>query len=83
MVDLLPPTSPGDHHSDQESVTTFEPLSDPEEFDDHHSESILSSVGVQELDEAGYDYGSSSTEVTSPSEVINDGSQKGTCNVSL
>lgn len=76
VVDLLPPTSPGGHHSDQESVTTFEPLSEPEEFDDHHSESILSSVGVQELDEAGYDYGSSSTEVTSPSEVINDGSHK-------
>lgn len=69
LTDLLPPASARDHHSDQESVTTAEPRSEPEDFDDHRSESILSSVGVHEQEKTESDVGSVPTlEVTTPAE---------------
>ncbi|KAJ7376449.1 HEAT repeat containing 9 [Desmophyllum pertusum] len=50
LIQLLP-TSPQDHHdSDQESDTTAEPQSEPEDFDDRRSDSIASSVGIHELE---------------------------------
>lgn len=70
MIELFPPTSPRDRHSDQESVTTAEPQSEPEDFDDHRSESILSSIGVHEADGTERDTRSVPTlEVTTPSEA--------------
>ena len=49
---LLPPTSPQGDQSDQESDTTAEPQSEPEDFDDRRSDSIASSVAIHEF-EAG------------------------------
>ena len=70
MIELFPPTSPQDRHSDQESVTTAEPHSEPEDFDDHRSESIVSSIGVHEADGTEHDTRSVPTlEVTTPSEA--------------
>ncbi|CAH3196062.1 unnamed protein product [Porites evermanni] len=70
MIELFPPTSPRDRHSDQESVTTAEPQSEPEDFDDHRSESIVSSVGVHEADGTEHDTRSVPTlEVTTPSDA--------------
>lgn len=79
MIELFPPTSPRDRHSDQESVTTAEPQSEPEDFDDHRSESIVSSVGVHEADGTEHDTRSVPTlEVTTPSDA-DDRTSKGTC----
>lgn len=73
LIELLPPASPRDHHSDQESVTTVEPQSEPEDFDDQHSESILSSVGGHDLEETGADAKSiPAAEVTTPAEETDD-----------
>ena len=73
LIELLPPASPRDHHSDQESVTTVDPQSEPEDFDDQHSESILSSVGGHELEETGADAKSiPEVEVTTPAEETDD-----------
>ena len=70
MIELFPPTSPRDGHSDQESVTTAEPQSEAEDFDDHRSESIVSSIGVHEADGTERDARSVPTlEVTTPSEA--------------
>ena len=78
MIELFPPTSPRDRHSDQESVTTAEPQSEPEDFDDHRSESIVSSIGVHEADGTERDARSVPTlEVTTPSEA-DDRTSKGT-----
>lgn len=70
VLELLPPTTPHDHHSDQESVTTAEPQSEPEDIDDdQRSESIVSSVGVHESEETESEAKSVPTfEVTTPSE---------------
>ena len=48
-MQLLPPTSPQDRQSDQESDTTAEPQSEQEDFDDQRSDSIASSVAIHEL----------------------------------
>lgn len=78
MIELFPPTSPQDRHSDQESVTTAEPQSEPEDFDDRRSESIVSSAGVPEADGTERDTWSVPTlEVTTPSEA-DDRTSKGT-----
>lgn len=78
MIELFPPTSPQDRHSDQESVTTAEPQSEPEDFDDHRSESIVSSIGVHEADGTERDARSVPTlEVTTPSDA-DDRTGKGT-----
>ena len=78
MIELFPPTSPRDRHSDQESVTTAEPQSEPEDFDDHRSESIVSSIGVHEADGTERDARSVPTlEVTTPSDA-DDRTGKGT-----
>jgi len=47
---LLPPASPQDDQSDHQSDTTVEPLSEPEDFDDRRSDSIASSVAIQEFE---------------------------------
>ena len=78
MIELFPPTSPQDRHSNQESVTTAEPQSEPEDFDDHRSESIVSSIGVHEADGTECDARSVPTlEVTTPSDA-DDRTGKGT-----
>ena len=81
LIDLLPPKSPRDRHSDQDSVTTVEPQSEPEDFDDQRSESIVSSVGAHESEENESDAKSVPTvEVTTPSET-NGGTPNGTVTV--
>lgn len=79
MIELFPPTGPRDRHSDQESVTTAEPQSEPEDFDDHRSESIVSSIGVHEADGTEPEPARSvpTLEVTTPSEA-DDRTSKGT-----
>ena len=74
LIDLLLPASPHDHHYDQESITTVEPQSEPDDFDDQRSESILSSVGqVHELEERGSDAKRIPVvEVTTPAEETDD-----------
>ena len=47
---MFPPTTPKEDQSDQESDTTAEPQSEPEDFDDQRSVSVVSSVGIHDLE---------------------------------
>ena len=49
-MQMFPPTTPKEDQSDQESDTTAEPQSEPEDFDDQRSVSVVSSVGIQDLE---------------------------------
>lgn len=45
-MQMFPPTTPKEDQSDQESDSTAEPLSEPEDFDDQRSVS----VGIHDLE---------------------------------
>ena len=49
-MQMFPPTTSQEGQSDQESDTTAEPESEPEDFDDQRSVSVVSSVGINELE---------------------------------
>ena len=49
-MQMFPPTTPKEDQSDQESDTTAEPQSEPEDFDDQRSVSVVSSVGIHDLE---------------------------------
>ena len=79
MAETFTPQSHGGYLSDLESAASAEPQSEVtlEEVDDRRSESILSSVGVLELDEIGSDVKSAAiVEVTSHSEEYRVGSSE-------
>lgn len=50
LMQMFPPTTPKEDQSDQESDTTAEPQSEPEDFDDQRSVSVVSSVGIHDLE---------------------------------
>ncbi|XP_022795449.1 uncharacterized protein LOC111334030 [Stylophora pistillata] len=50
LMQMFPPTTSQEGQSDQESDTTAEPESEPEDFDDQRSVSVVSSVGINELE---------------------------------
>ena len=49
-MQMFPPTTPKEDQSDQESDSTAEPQSEPEDFDDQRSVSVVSSVGIHDLE---------------------------------
>lgn len=49
-MQMFPPTTPKEDQFDQESDTTAEPQSEPEDFDDQRSVSVVSSVGIYDLE---------------------------------
>ena len=50
LMQMFPPTTPKEDQSDQESDSTAEPQSEPEDFDDQRSVSVVSSVGIHDLE---------------------------------